>query len=49
MTLLVDPFGRRVEYLGLPVIDRCDVRRFYCIPKRFSNFTETGARRAWRG
>lgn len=49
MTLLVDPFGRRVEYLGRSVIDRCDFRCFYCIPRGFSNFTETGARRAWRG
>ena len=47
MTRLADPFGRRVEYLGLSVIDRWDFRCFYCIPKGFSNFTAT--RRAWRG
>ena len=47
MTQLVDPIGRRVEYLGLSVIDRCDFACFYCITKGFSNFTAT--RPAWRG
>jgi len=39
MSQLVDPFGRRIEYLRLSVTDRCDFRCFYCIPKGFKNFT----------
>lgn len=31
MSLLVDPFGRRVEYLRLSVTDRCDFRCVYCM------------------
>jgi len=31
MSLLVDPFGRRVEYLRLSVTDRCDFRCIYCM------------------
>lgn len=31
MGLLVDPFGRRVEYLRLSVTDRCDFRCVYCM------------------
>ncbi len=42
MTELIDPFGRRVEYLRLSVTDRCDFRCFYCIPKGFKDFTESG-------
>jgi cyclic pyranopterin phosphate synthase len=37
---LVDPFGRRVEYLRLSVTDRCDLRCNYCIPKGFKGFEE---------
>ena len=37
---LVDPFGRRVEYLRLSVTDRCDLRCHYCIPKGFKGFEE---------
>ena len=44
MNSLVDPFGRRIEYLRLSVIDRCDFRCFYCIPKGFKGFTETDNR-----
>lgn len=44
MMELIDPFGRRVEYLRLSVTDRCDFRCFYCIPKGFKDFTETGNR-----
>ncbi|HHH39435.1 MAG TPA: GTP 3',8-cyclase MoaA [Sedimenticola sp.] len=44
MTQLVDPFGRTIEYLRLSVIDRCDFRCFYCIPKGFKGFTETDNR-----
>ncbi|CAK0759464.1 GTP 3',8-cyclase [Gammaproteobacteria bacterium] len=38
MTGLVDPFGRRIEYLRLSVTDRCDFRCFYCIPKGYKGF-----------
>jgi cyclic pyranopterin phosphate synthase len=38
--LLVDPFGRRIEYLRLSVTDRCDLRCTYCIPKGFRGFQE---------
>lgn len=31
MSLLVDSFGRRVEYLRLSVTDRCDFRCIYCM------------------
>ena len=33
MPELIDPFGRRIEYLRLSVTDRCYFRCFYCIPK----------------
>lgn len=39
-TDLIDPFGRRVEYLRLSVTDRCDLRCNYCIPKGFKGFEE---------
>ena len=29
---LIDPYGRRVDYLRLSVTDRCDLRCFYCLP-----------------
>jgi len=35
---LVDPFGRRIEYLRLSVTDRCDLRCSYCIPRGFRDF-----------
>lgn len=38
MTGLVDPFGRKIEYLRLSVTDRCDFRCFYCIPKGYKRF-----------
>src|SRR3979411_2083351 len=38
--LLVDTFGRRIEYLRLSVTDRCDLRFPYCIPKGFRGFQE---------
>lgn len=37
---LIDPFGRRVEYLRLSVTDRCDLRCAYCIPEGFKGFEE---------
>ncbi|MCB1758494.1 MAG: GTP 3',8-cyclase MoaA [Gammaproteobacteria bacterium] len=44
MSQLVDPFGRKVEYLRLSVTDKCDFRCFYCIPKGFKDFTESESR-----
>jgi len=38
---LIDPFGRKVEYLRLSVTDRCDFRCFYCIPKGFKDFSDS--------
>ncbi len=35
---LIDPFGRRVEYLRLSVTDRCNLRCSYCLPKGFAGF-----------
>ncbi|HKK05915.1 MAG TPA: GTP 3',8-cyclase MoaA [Gammaproteobacteria bacterium] len=37
---LVDPFGRRIEYVRLSVTDRCDLRCFYCMPKGYKGFEE---------
>jgi cyclic pyranopterin phosphate synthase len=37
---LIDPYGRRIEYLRLSVTDRCDLRCSYCIPKGFKGFEE---------
>jgi len=37
---LVDPFGRKIEYLRLSVTDRCDLRCFYCMPEGFKDFEE---------
>jgi len=28
---MIDPFGRRIEYLRVSVTDRCDLRCFYCM------------------
>ena len=44
MAELIDPFGRKVEYLRLSVTDRCDFRCFYCIPKGFKDFTASDNR-----
>jgi len=35
---LIDPFGRRVDYLRLSVTDRCDLRCSYCLPKGYRDF-----------
>ncbi len=40
MTELIDPFGRKIEYLRLSVTDRCNLRCFYCLPKQFRAFEE---------
>ena len=37
---LIDPFGRKVEYLRLSVTDRCDLRCFYCLPGDYRDFSE---------
>ena len=39
-TALIDPFGRKVEYVRLSVTDKCNMRCFYCIPKGFTDFEE---------
>ncbi len=35
---LIDPFGRRIDYVRLSVTDRCDLRCFYCMPPDFHDF-----------
>ncbi len=37
---LIDPFGRKIEYVRLSVTDKCDLRCFYCLPKGFKGFEE---------
>ena len=37
---LIDPFNRRIEYLRLSVTDKCNLRCFYCLPKRFRDFEQ---------
>jgi cyclic pyranopterin phosphate synthase len=37
---LIDPFGRRIEYLRLSVTDRCDLRCSYCLPPGHNAFEE---------
>ncbi len=39
---LIDPFGRRVEYVRLSVTDKCNLRCFYCLPEGFKGFEEPG-------
>ena len=36
--MLIDRFGRQIDYLRVSVTDRCDLRCQYCIPKGFKNF-----------
>lgn len=38
--MLIDPFGRTIEYLRLSVTDRCDLRCTYCMPEGFQDFEE---------
>ncbi|KUM04346.1 GTP 3',8-cyclase MoaA [Chromobacterium subtsugae] len=38
--MLIDRFGRAIEYLRLSVTDRCDLRCNYCLPKGFKGFEE---------
>jgi len=37
---LIDPYGRRIEYLRLSVTDKCNLRCFYCMPKGFKGFEQ---------
>ncbi len=37
---LIDPFGRKIEYLRLSVTDKCNLRCFYCLPKGFKGFEQ---------
>ena len=34
----IDPYGRTIDYIRLSVIDSCDLRCFYCIPKGYKEF-----------
>ncbi|MDN0083111.1 GTP 3',8-cyclase MoaA [Crenobacter sp. SG2305] len=38
--MLMDRFGRTIEYIRLSVTDRCDLRCSYCMPKGFRGFEE---------
>ncbi|MBT8119668.1 MAG: GTP 3',8-cyclase MoaA [Gammaproteobacteria bacterium] len=40
LATLVDPFGRRIEYVRLSVTDKCNMRCFYCMPKGFRDFEQ---------
>jgi cyclic pyranopterin phosphate synthase len=40
MTELVDPFGRRIDYLRLSLTDKCNMRCFYCLPRDFRDFQQ---------
>jgi len=35
---LIDPFGRRIEYVRLSVTDKCNYRCFYCLPNGSRDF-----------
>ena len=39
--MLLDGFGRRVEYLRLSVTDRCDLRCSYCMPEGHKGYEES--------
>lgn len=43
-TQLVDPFGRKIEYLRLSVTDKCNLRCFYCLPKGYNDFDPASQR-----
>lgn len=38
--MLIDSYGRQIQYLRLSVTDRCDLRCSYCIPDGFKGFEE---------
>ncbi|PKM79549.1 MAG: GTP 3',8-cyclase MoaA [Firmicutes bacterium HGW-Firmicutes-13] len=33
MGSLMDPYGRKIDYLRVSVIDRCNLKCFYCVPE----------------
>lgn len=38
--MLLDKFNRSIEYLRISLIDKCDLRCTYCIPKGFKDFED---------
>lgn len=38
--MLLDSFGRRIDYLRLSVTDRCDLRCTYCMPPEFKDYED---------
>lgn len=38
--MLIDSFGRQIQYLRLSVTDRCDLRCSYCMPDRLREFED---------
>ena len=38
--VLIDPFGRRIDYVRLSVTDKCNLRCFYCMPDGFRDFED---------
>ena len=42
MTELIDPNGRRVDYLRISVTDRCNERCLYCLPEHYSSWLPRG-------
>lgn len=36
--MLIDRYGRRIDYLRISVTDKCDLRCTYCIPEGFTEF-----------
>lgn len=39
--MLIDDFGRTIDYLRISVTDRCNLRCNYCIPKGFKGFKDS--------
>ncbi len=37
---LIDPYGRKIEYVRLSLTDKCNLRCFYCMPKGFRDFEQ---------
>lgn len=38
ITMLIDRYNRKINYLRISVTDRCDLRCTYCIPKGYTEF-----------
>ncbi len=36
---LIDPYGRKIDYLRFAITDKCNLRCFYCLPTGFNNFS----------